>query len=65
MKEVDPEKTPTGSRVPVSRGRPREFNEADVLEHAMDLFWYKGYQGIGMSEMVQHMGISRQSLYNT
>lgn len=46
-------------------GRPREFDEAEVLERAMDLFWRRGYQGVGLSELLAHMGIARQSLYDT
>lgn len=46
-------------------GRPKGFDEAEVLERAMDLFWRRGYQGAGLSELLQRMGISRQSLYDT
>lgn len=46
-------------------GRPREFDETEVLERAMQLFWLRGYQRVGLAELLQHMGISRQSLYDT
>ena len=46
-------------------GRPREFDEQEVLERAMRLFWLRGYHGLGLSELVKEMGISRQSLYDT
>ena len=46
-------------------GRPRGFDEREVIERAMEAFWLKGYEGIGLSELLEHMGISRQSLYNT
>jgi len=29
----------------------------------MELFWLRGYEGAGLSELLGHMGISRQSLY--
>lgn len=45
-------------------GRPKEFDEAEVLERAMQLFWLRGYERLGLAELLQHMGISRQSLYN-
>jgi len=31
----------------------------------MDLFWQRGYRGLGLAELLEHMGISRQSLYDT
>ena len=46
-------------------GRPKTFDEADALERAMDLFWRRGYAGAGLSELLRHMRISRQSLYDT
>jgi TetR/AcrR family transcriptional repressor of nem operon len=46
-------------------GRPKGFDEQQVLERAMNLFWLHGYQGVGLSDLLKHMGISRQSLYDT
>jgi TetR/AcrR family transcriptional regulator, transcriptional repressor for nem operon len=46
-------------------GRRKEFDEREVLERAMDLFWLHGYESVGLSELVRKMGISRQSLYDT
>lgn len=46
-------------------GRPKGFDEQQVLERAMNLFWLYGYQGVGLSDLLKHMGISRQSLYDT
>lgn len=31
----------------------------------MDLFWRRGYKGAGLADLIRHMGISRQSLYDT
>jgi len=31
----------------------------------MQLFWEKGYEGSGMTELLDRMGIGRQSLYDT
>ena len=31
----------------------------------MSLFWEKGYEAAGLAELLEHMGIGRQSLYNT
>jgi TetR/AcrR family transcriptional repressor of nem operon len=49
----------------MARGRPREFDEQEALERAMNAFWLRGYEGIGLAELLSEMGISRQSLYNT
>lgn len=46
-------------------GRPREFDELEVLDRAMTLFWLRGYEAVGLRELLEHMGISRQSLYDT
>ena len=46
-------------------GRPKAFDEADVIERAMDVFWLKGYEATGLTELLECMGISRQSLYDT
>ena len=31
----------------------------------MELFWANGYEATGVSELLDHMGIQRQSFYNT
>ncbi len=49
----------------MTRGRPQEFDREKALGKAMDLFWSQGYQAAGMEALTKHMGISRQSLYNT
>lgn len=45
--------------------RTKDFDEDAVLEKAMDLFWLKGYNGTSMQELVDGLGISRSSLYDT
>ncbi len=47
------------------RGRPKTFDRDEVLEQALDLFWQRGYSATGIGELTEHMGIGRQSLYNT
>ena len=49
----------------MTRGRPQEFDRETALGKAMDLFWSQGYESTGMQALTEHMGISRQSLYNT
>jgi TetR/AcrR family transcriptional repressor of nem operon len=45
--------------------RTKEFDEEQVLDKAMDLFWYKGYKGISAQELVEGLNLSRSSLYDT
>ena len=45
--------------------RTKEFDRGQVLHKAMLLFWEKGYDGTSMSDLLETMGISRSSLYET
>ena len=44
-------------------GRPREFDEEDVLAQIMDMFWRKGFEGTSMSDLVDTTGLKKGSLY--
>lgn len=45
--------------------RKREFDETQVLEIAMNLFWVQGYERTSMEDLVSHMGVHRKSIYDT
>jgi TetR/AcrR family transcriptional repressor of nem operon len=45
--------------------RPKEFDTDVALDEAMDLFWSKGYEATSMSDLVEHLGLARQSVYDT
>jgi TetR/AcrR family transcriptional repressor of nem operon len=45
--------------------RTKDFDENEVLTKAIQLFWYKGYNGTSMQDLVDGLGISRSSLYDT
>lgn len=45
--------------------RPKEFDKEEALEKAMNVFWCRGYEATSMQELVDAMGIKRQSLYDT
>jgi TetR/AcrR family transcriptional repressor of nem operon len=44
--------------------RPKSFDESAVLDRAVQLFWQRGYEGTSMSDLEEHLGLGRQSLYN-
>ncbi len=44
--------------------RPREFDDADVLEAATDRFWQHGYAATSVRDLGQAMGLVPASLYN-
>lgn len=45
--------------------RLKEFDENEVLDKAVNLFWTKGYNGTSAQDLVENLGISRSSLYDT
>lgn len=45
--------------------RVKLFDEAEVLEKAMILFWKKGYYATSIQDLVNHLKINRASLYDT
>jgi TetR/AcrR family transcriptional repressor of nem operon len=45
--------------------RTKDFDENEVLTKAIQLFWYKGYNATSMQDLVDALGISRSSLYDT
>ena len=44
--------------------RAREFNEDQVLDAAMHLFWSKGYPGTSIQDLVEATGLKPPSIYN-
>ena len=43
--------------------RPRDFEEAVVLDRAMEVFWRHGYDGASMAELTKAMGLNSPSIY--
>jgi AcrR family transcriptional regulator len=43
--------------------RHREFNEDDVLDRAMEVFWRHGYDGASFAELTKAMRLSSPSIY--
>lgn len=45
--------------------RVKEFDPEEALDRALDMFWRRGYEGASLRDLLEHMEISRQSLYDT
>jgi TetR/AcrR family transcriptional repressor of nem operon len=43
--------------------RPREFDEDLALDHALQLFWLKGYASASLDDLCEVTGLGRSSLY--
>jgi len=46
-------------------GRTKEFDEAEVLDQALELFRARGFQQTSFADLTRELGVSRQSLYDT
>jgi hypothetical protein len=44
--------------------RPREFDEAAVLDAAIMRFWQRGYEATSVRDLADEMNITRANLYN-
>ncbi len=44
-------------------GRPREFDEKEVLSEAMRVFWLKGYEATSMTDLMEAMQLHKGSIY--
>lgn len=64
MKETE-KATQKKSALKKSVGRPKEFDRAQALEKALQVFWEKGYVLTSMSELCRAMQINAPSLYAT
>lgn len=43
--------------------RPRAFDEDEILDLAMNVFWRCGYEGASMAELTKAMGVNAPSIY--
>ena len=46
-------------------GRPREFDEADVLDRSLRQFWEHGFEATTMRDLQNATQLSSQSIYNS
>lgn len=52
-------------RYPDHMGRPREFDEKDVLATALETFRSRGYAGTSMRDLAERTGVAASALYRT
>lgn len=45
--------------------RAKQFKEEEILDKAISLFWDKGFNGASAQDLVNHLGLSRSSIYDT
>ena len=45
--------------------RTKEFDETEVLDQALELFRTRGFKHTSFADLVDELGVSRQSLYDT
>lgn len=45
--------------------RAKQFDEEEVLQKAMILFWKKGYHDTSITDLIKFLGISNASIYHT
>ena len=43
----------------------KQFNQEEVLDRAMEVFWQKGYEGTSIQDLTKATGLGRGSLYGT
>jgi TetR/AcrR family transcriptional repressor of nem operon len=45
--------------------RPRSFDEEQVIDRAMELFWTRGYEATSVSDLTAELGVHPGSLYRS
>jgi AcrR family transcriptional regulator len=48
-----------------TKGRPKTFDENEILELAMNYFWEHGYENSSLDELLKVMNIKKSSFYHT
>ncbi len=45
-------------------GRPKGYDREEAIRKAMALFWKQGFEGTSTQQLVDHLGINRNSMYS-
>src|SRR5688572_8579193 len=48
----------------MTAGRPKDFDEAAVLDKAIDIFWRQGYKATNLEELLAAMQMGKGSMYH-
>ena len=54
-----------GPVVQKGKGRPREFDEQQVLQAALEVFWEKGFADTSLDDLAEAMDMRRPSIYRS
>lgn len=54
----------TEKKAPISKGRPRGYDEEQVLSKLVHLFWDKGYEATSLTDITTVTGLKKGSLYS-
>lgn len=55
----------SGGAATRARGRPLGFDEDEVLDALVALFWEHGFEASSLTDIVEAAGLNKSSLYNT
>lgn len=54
---------PAGKTAGKTAGRPPQFDTAEVVDAAVNVFWRTGYDGTSLAELEDGVGVNRSTLY--